>query len=141
MIYPPRIGDIAVLLVQQPCHERTLLVAMLRDGGLRTIGLANGVLPAALRIRRLRPDVILVDLDSVGSGGLALAGGLDELAGGPPPVVAMKRAPTATFVVQAHALGVAAVLAKPYTRAALWRRIADLRPTRPSELAEPSPVR
>lgn len=126
MIYPPQFGDIAVLLVQRPCHERTLLAAMLRDGGVRSIGLANNVLPAALSIRRVRPDAILVDLDSVGAGGLALAVGLDSLPGGPPPLVAMKWAPTATFVAQAHALGAAAVLAKPYTRAALWRRIADL---------------
>jgi CheY-like chemotaxis protein len=136
MIYPPRFGDITVLLVQRPCHERTLLAAMLRDGGVRSVGLANGILPAALSIRRVRPDVVLVDLDSVGAGGLALVGGLDGLPGGPPPLVAMKWAPTAAFVAQAHALGAAAVLAKPYTRAALWRRIADLVAHRTGTMAE-----
>jgi CheY-like chemotaxis protein len=137
MLYPPRFGAISVLLVQKPCHERTLLAAMLRDGGVPSVGLANDILPAALTIRRLRPDVILVDLDSVGAGGLALAGGLEGLPGGPPPLVAMTFNPTATFVAQAHALGAAAVLAKPYTRASLWRRIADLVATRRSELVEP----
>ena len=96
-----------VLVVDDHAEFRASAGALLEAGGFSVVGEASGGLDAIAEVRRLRPDVVLLDVQLPDLDGIEVAGRLASLAD-PPAVVLISSRDAAAYgprLAAARALG------------------------------------
>ncbi|MBI4394491.1 MAG: response regulator [Euryarchaeota archaeon] len=116
----------SVVIVDDSLYMRTVLAELLRSARVEVVGLAGSARDAMGMIGKLRPDVVLVDLEMPRTDGLALLDAI--MAEAPRPVVIMVPGKDVTKAV-AHRFeirGAAGVVKKPRNVATETRTGEDL---------------
>ncbi len=113
-----RLKSISVMVVDDHCYMRTLVVRMLREIGIQTVHVASGGDEALALVEKGEPpvDLILCDLKMPGQDGFAFVAALRRLPDAKKahlPILIMTGNATADSIDTLSTLGVQGVIVKP----------------------------
>ncbi|HEY4332269.1 MAG TPA: chemotaxis-specific protein-glutamate methyltransferase CheB [Ilumatobacteraceae bacterium] len=123
MTLPTRLGPVRVVVVEDSAVQRAHLVGVLEaDGDIEVIGEAATAIAAITLVAELRPDVVTLDLQIPGGGGLHA---LEQIMGHTPtPVLVLSatvQSDRSALAVEALVAGAVLALPKP----AVWTRLLE----------------
>ncbi len=114
-----------ILLVEDDATVADVIVGLLAQLGHRAVHVPNG-LAALAELKGSRFDLVLLDLDLPGVGGLQLARMLRTTSSGTPPLVAVTARSVGDEEARIRAAGMDALLRKPLTTALLEETIQSV---------------
>ena len=121
-----------VLIVDDHAEFRASASALLESEGFDVIGEAADGEAAISESERLRPEIVLVDIQLPGLDGFAVAESIQRDGGTPPAILAFSGLPREQ-TARARALGCAAVCAKPIDGERFVAAVRRLCPPAPEE--------
>ncbi len=129
MRHPPHFQDMPVLVVDRSPHNRRHIRQILWQVNLRRVFEAEAVASASAVLLYERPNIVILDWDLPGSGGLTLLQSIRNRATSPipqVPIIAMMDRPMRSEVLLASTSGANEVVKKPVSPKNLWLHLSGV---------------